>query len=133
MLKTFKSKVALSLIVGVPLATMGISQVAVGAGFVTLKDRIGNPIASQLYGDAIELNGVMYKAGPAYSPKKTCGECHDYTAVTKAYHFMQGALPGPDGMGTSDTWSSENQNGTSYKYLANAYAHLIGGGQYGAW
>lgn len=25
-----------------------------------------------------------------YSPKKTCGACHDYGAVTKGYHFQQG-------------------------------------------
>ncbi len=25
-----------------------------------------------------------------YSPEKTCGRCHDYKKITKAYHFMQG-------------------------------------------
>jgi hypothetical protein len=25
-----------------------------------------------------------------YSPKKTCGACHDYSAVTSGYHFQQG-------------------------------------------
>jgi len=25
-----------------------------------------------------------------YSPKQTCGRCHDYERITKAYHFMQG-------------------------------------------
>jgi len=25
-----------------------------------------------------------------YSPKKTCGECHDYEKITKGYHFLQG-------------------------------------------
>lgn len=25
-----------------------------------------------------------------YSPRNTCGECHDYEGITKAYHFQQG-------------------------------------------
>ena len=25
-----------------------------------------------------------------YSPKKTCGACHDYKLITSAYHFQQG-------------------------------------------
>ncbi len=25
-----------------------------------------------------------------YSPKQTCGECHDYQKITKGYHFLQG-------------------------------------------
>ncbi|MDZ7831968.1 MAG: hypothetical protein U5L07_09485 [Desulfobacterales bacterium] len=27
-----------------------------------------------------------------YSPKKTCGKCHDYKKITKGYHFQQGKL-----------------------------------------
>ncbi|RKZ43271.1 MAG: hypothetical protein DRQ58_12765 [Gammaproteobacteria bacterium] len=135
MLKIFKSKVALSLIVGVPLATVGFTSVAMGGGYVTLRDRIGNAVFDMLdHDDTIEMaNGALYAAGPAYSPKKTCGECHDYEAISRSYHIMQGALPGEDGMGTSDTWSSDNSHGTSYKYLANAYGHLVSGGQFGAW
>lgn len=25
-----------------------------------------------------------------YSPKQTCGKCHDYEKITKGYHFLQG-------------------------------------------
>ncbi len=25
-----------------------------------------------------------------YSPKQTCGQCHDYDKITQGYHFMQG-------------------------------------------
>ncbi len=46
---------------------------------------------------------------------------------------MNGAKPGFDGMGVSDTWSSENQDGISYKYLANIYGHLLSSGQFGSW
>jgi formate dehydrogenase gamma subunit len=30
-----------------------------------------------------------------YSPKKTCGACHDYDKITKGYHFTQGAGENP--------------------------------------
>lgn len=134
MLKIFRSKVALSLIVGVPLATLGLTQTAFGGRIAWLQAPDGSFIRDNLSAtDTLELNGVQYAAGPDYSPKNTCGECHDYAAITSAYHFMNGVLPGDDGMGVSDTWSSENQDGTSYKYLANAYGHILSGGQYGAW
>jgi hypothetical protein len=157
MIKCFRSKVVLCLIAGVPLTTLGLAQVVTAASFLPgatggeaqFLDRAGNTIVSQLdMNDTIMMqdndgNPVQYAAGPAYSPKATCGKCHDYTAINKAYHFMQGALPGTaisedrdvdtSGMGVSDTWSSENQSGTSYKYLANAYGHLLSGGQFGAW
>lgn len=29
-------------------------------------------------------------ADKPYSPKQTCGECHDYEKITKGFHFMQG-------------------------------------------
>jgi len=131
--KRLRSKVALSLMIGIPLAAVSIAQVASSATF-RLRDSQSALIYDQLeMSEAIDLNGVTYAPGPAYSPKGTCGQCHDYNAITKAYHFMQGALPGGDGMGVSDTWSSENQDGVSYKYLSNAYGHLLSGGQFGAW
>jgi len=29
-------------------------------------------------------------AARPYSPKRTCGKCHDYATITQGYHFMQG-------------------------------------------
>lgn len=29
-------------------------------------------------------------ADKPYSPKKTCGKCHDYDKITQGYHFQQG-------------------------------------------
>jgi hypothetical protein len=81
--------------------------------------------------DIITLNGHVYRAGPAYSPKATCGSCHDYDAITRAYHFREGT--GPNGEGASDHWSDRENDGTLYKYLANAYGHLRSPGQFGAW
>ncbi|MHB9029764.1 MAG: cytochrome c3 family protein [Candidatus Latescibacterota bacterium] len=34
------------------------------------------------------VNGV--NADKPYSPKQTCGKCHDYDKITRGYHFMQG-------------------------------------------
>ncbi len=100
---------------------------------VQLLDRSGQPIINQLDdADTITAaNGSVYKKGPAYSPKMTCGKCHDYQAVTRAYHFREGA--GPNGEILNDQWSDLNNDGTLYKYLANAYGHLLSPGQYGAW
>lgn len=153
MIKCFRSKVALSLIVAVPLATVGLAHIAAaGPQDAELRDRNGELIRTQLDMNstvtmkARDGSDVLYAEGPAYSPKQTCGACHDYTAINKAYHFMQGALPSTavdnsamntavntEGMGVSDTWSGENQDGIAYKYLSNAYGHLLSGGQFGAW
>jgi len=29
-------------------------------------------------------------ADQPYSPRQTCGACHDYEAITRGYHFQQG-------------------------------------------
>jgi formate dehydrogenase gamma subunit len=34
------------------------------------------------------VNGI--NAGKPYSPKQTCGKCHDYDLITEGYHFQQG-------------------------------------------
>ncbi len=102
---------------------------------VVLYDSQGNSIISQLNDDelVIAANGSTYKSGPAYSPKQTCGKCHDYNSITKAYHFREGATPGVNG-GVSDTWVSENRKTNNLqKYLTNAYGHLLSPGQFGAW
>jgi len=97
-----------------------------------LRSRDGESINLQLdMDDTVTLNGHLYAAGPAYSPRATCGGCHDYNAITRAYHFREGASPAGETL--SDTWSSENSGGTLYRYLANAYGHLESPGQYGAW
>ena len=100
-----------------------------------LRSRDGNRINQQLdMNDTITMaNGAVYAAGPAYSPRQTCGtqSCHDYNAITRAYHFREGT--GPTGEGASDHWSDKEKDGTLYKYLSNAYGHLRSPGQFGAW
>ncbi|HDS15166.1 MAG TPA: hypothetical protein ENN66_00770 [Proteobacteria bacterium] len=100
---------------------------------VVLYDRQGNRIVDQLdESDTVTAaSGSVYQRGPAYSPKQSCGKCHDYQSVTKAYHFREGA--GPNGENLSDTWVSENKDSRLNKYLAHAYGHLLSPGQFGAW
>ena len=121
------------LMVGLLMVGLIIPAVALGHPAVTLRDRNGNPIKDQLnMSDTITAaNGAVYARGPAYSPKQTCGACHDYQAITRAYHFREGV--GPNGENLSDHWSDEHNDGTLYKYLANAYGHLLSPGQFGAW
>ena len=37
-----------------------------------------------------EGNEISLPSATSYSPRNTCGECHDYEAITNAYHFQQG-------------------------------------------
>ena len=115
------------------LAGLVLPALALAHPAVQLLDRSGQPVFAQLDdADTITTaSGSVYKKGPAYSPRQTCGKCHDYDSITKAFHFREGA--GPDGKGVSDHWSDENNDGTLYKYLANAYGHLLSPGQFGAW
>ena len=102
---------------------------------VTLYDAQGRRIIDQLNDNdtVTAASGSVYKQGPAYSPKQTCGKCHDYNSITKAYHFREGANPGVNG-GVSDTWVSENRESNNLqKYLTNAYGHLLSPGKFGAW
>ena len=39
-----------------------------------------------------------------YSPKKTCGSCHNYDQITNGYHFQQGRTDGAGKIVVSDTF-----------------------------
>lgn len=79
---------------------------------VTLLDEAGNPVDPTAPSPA------------PYSPKQTCGQCHDYDAITAAYHFQMGADRISDDYGTKQgrPWvSSDGQFGRqfhmSYEWL----------------
>jgi hypothetical protein len=42
-----------------------------------------------------------------YSPKRTCGTCHDYDRITNGYHFQQGRTDGTKKIVISDTFDSK--------------------------
>ena len=132
-INNLRTWVLMTLTLGLTLAALGtaIAQPPVQDEYA-LRSRNGQIIHQQLnMNDTITLNGHTYAAGPAYSPKQTCGSCHDYDAITRAYHFREGT--GPAGEILDDHWSDKEKDGTLYRYLANAYAHLESPGQYGAW
>ena len=72
--------------------------------------------------DLIDYDGneISLASNIPYSPKNTCGECHDYDAITNAYHFQQGRTDAKgniiirDDMNSKDPW-------------------LISHGMYGKW
>ena len=43
-----------------------------------------------------------------YSPKKTCGGCHDYDQIANGYHFQQGRTDGTGKIVISDTFDSQH-------------------------
>jgi hypothetical protein len=108
---------------------------------VQLLDENGVPITNNLNpsDNFTAANGSVYYKGEAFSPKQTCGKCHDYASVTKAYHFMTGAYEpdnSPDGSSnlSDDLWVSKNKdNNTLQKYPTHAYGHLESPGQFGCW
>lgn len=42
-----------------------------------------------------------------YSPKQTCGECHEYEDITNGYHFQQGRTDGDGHVTISDSFNAK--------------------------
>ena len=65
-------------------------------------------------------NDISLDSRVPYSPKNTCGECHDYDLITNAYHFQmvrtdaEGNIIVHDGLDSKNPW-------------------LISRGMYGKW
>ncbi len=63
-----------------------------------------------------------------YSPKKTCGACHDYNLITRGYHFQQGRTDGTGKIVVSDTYDSTypwNLSSGMYGKLSMAYPNPV--------
>jgi hypothetical protein len=65
-------------------------------------------------------NEISLDSNVPYSPKNTCGECHDYDAITNAYHFQQGRTDADGHIIVGDDLDSKNP-------------WLISRGMYGKW
>ena len=74
---------------------------------IVLKDRLGNPLTV----DATE----------PYSPRQTCGTCHDVDSIANGYHFQQGRT---DENGTIQTATDFFGDGRDW---------LLSDGMYGKW
>ncbi|MFZ7113139.1 MAG: hypothetical protein ACOWYE_15765 [Desulfatiglandales bacterium] len=67
-----------------------------------------------------EGNEVNLESSVPYSPRNTCGECHDYDAITLAYHFQQGRADSRGNLLVSDAMDPRKP-------------WLISRGMYGKW
>ena len=65
-------------------------------------------------------NEISLDSNIPYSPKNTCGECHDYDAITNAYHFQQGRTDADGEIIVGDDLDSRNP-------------WLLSRGMYGKW
>jgi hypothetical protein len=65
-------------------------------------------------------NEISLDSNIPYSPKNTCGECHDYDAITNAYHFQHGRTDAEGNIIIRDDMDSKNP-------------WLISRGMYGKW
>lgn len=74
---------------------------------IALKDRLGNPIA-------------LESAEP-YSPRQTCGGCHDIDRVANAYHFQQGRTDLDGDIVTEPDWFGDGRD------------WVLSPGMYGKW
>lgn len=65
-------------------------------------------------------------AGRPYSPKMTCGQCHDYDKITEGYHFTQGQgePPTADQLARCDWTTSPGNFGGSWCSPAPLYRYL---------
>lgn len=78
-----------------------------GHANVPLLDRLGNPIAA----DSTE----------PYSPRQTCGGCHDVDAIANGYHFSQGRTDLNGAVVVTDD------------YFADGRDYVRSPGMYGKW
>jgi len=65
-------------------------------------------------------NEIFLESNVPYSPKNTCGECHDYDVITNAYHFQQGRTDADGNIIVGDDMDSTNP-------------WLLSRGMYGKW
>ena len=85
----------------------GGSNVAQGHSNIVLRDQLGNPLTA-----ASTL---------PFSPRQTCGECHDVDHIANGYHFQQGRTNA-----TGDIQTADNFNGDGRDWLKSD-------GMYGKW
>lgn len=55
-----------------------------------------------------------------YSPKQSCGTCHDYNLITRGYHFQQGRTDAAGTITVTDTYNP-------------AKPWILSAGMYGKW
>lgn len=74
---------------------------------VVLRDRAGNQLAAN--------------STEPYSPRRTCGECHNVNEVARGYHFQQGRTDSDGNFIMEDD------------YFGDGRDYLLSPGMYGKW
>jgi hypothetical protein len=69
-----------------------------------------SPFSQRAVHDGILLRGydgrlLTLESNLPYSPRKTCGACHDYDRITSGYHFQEGRTDGKGDIVVRDTFS----------------------------
>jgi hypothetical protein len=62
------------------------------------------PLHEKIVLKGFDGNPLSLDSKIPYSPKKTCGACHDYDQISNGYHFQQGRTDGPGKIVISDTF-----------------------------
>ncbi len=62
--------------------------------------------------EAVTLKGydgkdLTIESQEPYSPKQTCGECHEYDQISNGYHFQQGRTNADGTIVMSDTYDKK--------------------------
>jgi len=92
-------------------------------GNTTSADLAAFPQADHPYVPLKDVSGNDIRLGSTepYSPKQTCGGCHDYDHITQAYHFQQGRTDGHGKVIAKDD------------YFEDGRTFLQSPGMYGKW
>ena len=53
---------------------------------------------------ALDGSAITSESKMPYSPRKTCGACHNYDRITNGYHFQQGRTDGTGKIVVSDAF-----------------------------
>ncbi len=129
---------------GLPALALGLAAPALGAHpGIDLKTYPVGPTAAATVrasldaGTPLPANGnpTGLLAGPPVSPKQSCNACHDYEAITSAYHFQLGLdeRVDTDGDGFQDDLGKALAgSGGPLASLPTLY-NVSSPGQFGAW
>jgi hypothetical protein len=66
------------------------------------------PLHEKIVLKGFDGNPLTIESKAPYSPKKTCGACHNYDQITKGYHFQQGRTDGTGKIIVSDTFDPKS-------------------------
>jgi hypothetical protein len=57
--------------------------------------------------EGFDGNPLSVDSKKPYSPRRTCGRCHDYERISNGYHFQQGRTTGDRKIIISDTFDQK--------------------------